>query len=59
MLTVRGVASAIIGTGSKFISLPSAHRMALMAGRIPLCLDYISMVCEHAVAYPGGAQAPP
>ena len=47
MLAVRGVALAIIGTGSKFIPLPSghAHGSNAQAGYC-LCIDYF---CEHVL----------
>ena len=47
---MRGVASAIIGTGSKFMLLPSAHAHGTngQAG-YRLCIDYVSMVCKHVL----------
>ena len=50
LLAVRGVASVIIGTGSKFMSLPPvhAHGTNAQAGYC-LCMNYISMFCEHVL----------
>ena len=43
LLAMRGVASAIIGTGSKSVPLPSAHAYGTNG------MNYISMFCEHAL----------
>ena len=45
-----GVASAIIGTGLKFMPLPSAHAHDTngQAGYC-LCIEYVSMVYEHVL----------
>ena len=59
MLAMRGVVSAIIGTGSKFMLLPSAHAHGTNGtGRIPfvheLCLCFVScgehvlLIDDHA-----------
>ena len=50
LLAVRGVASAIIGTGSKFMPLPSAHvhDTNAQAGYC-LYMNYVSMFCEQVL----------
>ena len=51
---MRGVASAIIGTGSKFMPLPSAHahgtngQCRILFVHIH-CIDNVSMVYEHVL----------
>ena len=47
MLAMRGVVSAIIDTGSKFMLLHLRMRTVLMiqAGYY-LCMNYVSMFCE-------------
>ena len=53
LLAVRGVASAMIGTGSKLMPLASAHAHGTMGSLAQagycLCIDYISMICEHVL----------
>ena len=51
LLAVRGMASAIISTGSKFILLPSGHAHGSngQSSGYCLCIDYFSMICEHVL----------
>ena len=44
---MRGVASAIISTGLKFMPLPSVHAYGIKAGRILFVHRLHSMVYEH------------
>ena len=48
---MRGVVSAIIGTGSKFMPLPSVHAYGTNTGRILFVHDqnYVCMFCEHVL----------
>ena len=45
--------SAILGTGLKFVPLPSAHAHDTNVAQVGyvycLCIDNISMVCEHVL----------
>ena len=43
LLAMKGVASAIIGTGSKFMSLPSAHAHGSnMYRQDTVCINYVT-----------------